>query len=135
MRLVALTILIGAAVGASACSRPETATTNQSAPVVAASPGTKANGTPDEFALARGTFQKDCAGCHGEDGHGGLKTVDGKKIEVPSFHKGHALKHSEEDFVKQIMNGDDAMPAFKDKLSPEQINDLVRFVRKEFQGK
>ncbi|HWN09148.1 MAG TPA: cytochrome c [Pyrinomonadaceae bacterium] len=134
MKLVALTILIGAAVAASACSRPETVTTNQSAPVVAVSPATKANATPDEFAFARVTFQKDCAGCHGEDGAGGMKTVDGKKLNVPSFHEGHALKHSEEEFVKQIMNGGDGMPAFKDKMSSEQTNEMVRFVREVIQS-
>lgn len=134
MKSVALTILIGAAVAASACSKPETVTTNQSAPVVAASPATKADATPDEFAFARAAFQKNCAGCHGEDGTGGEKTIDGKKTNVPSFHEGHALEHADEDFVKQIMNGGDGMPPFKDKMSPEQINEMVRFVRKVIQS-
>ena len=38
-------------------------------------------------------------------------------------------------FVKQITEGDDEMPAFKDKLSAEEINEMVRFIRKELQGK
>jgi mono/diheme cytochrome c family protein len=33
------------------------------------------------------------------------------------------------------MKGGDGMPEFKDKLSPDEINLLVRFVRHEFQGK
>ena len=45
------------------------------------------------------------------------------------------LKHADEEFVEQITEGDEGMPAFKDKLSPEEMNDLVRFIRKEFQGK
>jgi mono/diheme cytochrome c family protein len=120
---------------ASACTQPNTVTTNHSAPTVAASPAAKANATPpDEFAVARATFQKNCVGCHGEDGMGGVKTIDGKKLKVPSFHEGHALKHSDEDFVKQITNGGDGMPAFKDKLSPEEMNGLVRFIRKVIQS-
>ena len=62
-------------------------------------------------------------------------TIDGKKLRVPSFKSGHALKHSDRDFVDQIVTGGDGMPAFKGKLDPKQINDLVRFIRKEFQHK
>ncbi|MBC8030497.1 MAG: cytochrome c [Pyrinomonadaceae bacterium] len=135
MKLVTQTLLMAAAILlASACTQPSTVTTNQSAPIVAASPVTKATTPPDEFALARATFQKNCVGCHGEDGMGGVKTVDGKKLKVPSFHEGHALTHKDEDFVKQITNGGDGMPAFKDKLSPEEMNDLVRFIRKVIQS-
>jgi mono/diheme cytochrome c family protein len=45
------------------------------------------------------------------------------------------MKHSDQDFVDQIMNGGDGMPAFKGKLQPDQINGLVKLVRKEFQKK
>ena len=134
MKLVKLPLLIVAAIFSSACTQPGTVTSNQTQPAVAVSPAAKADTTPDEFAVARATFQKSCEGCHGADGKGGVKTVDGKKLKVPSFHEGHALTHKDEDFVKQIMNGGDGMPAYKDKLSPEEINDLVRFVRKVIQS-
>ena len=135
MKLVTLTLLICAAmILVSACSQPNTVTTNQTGPAVAASPASKANATPDEFAVARMTFQKNCVGCHGEDGTGGEKLMDGKKMNVPSFHEGHALTHKDEDFVKQILNGGDGMPAFKDKMSSEEINDLVRYIRKVIQA-
>ena len=136
MKLVTLTPLLFAAILlASACAAPDTVTTNQTQPTLTASPASRANTSPDEFAVARATFQKDCAACHSSDGTGGLKTVDGKKLKVPSYKEAHALKHSDEDFAKQIINGGDGMPAFKDKLSPPEVNDLVRFIRKEFQGK
>ena len=61
--------------------------------------------------------------------------VEGRKLKVPSLREGHAVGHSDEKLVKQITEGDDEMPAFKDKLSAEEINELVRFIRKEFQGK
>lgn len=135
MKLVTIILLSVVAITmVTACSQQSAVTTNQSAPTVAASPIARSSATPDEFAIARATFQKDCAGCHGEDGKGGLKTIDGKKMTVPSFHEGHALKHSDEDFVKQITNGGDGMPAFKDKLSPEEMNGLVRFIRKVIQS-
>ena len=94
-----------------------------------------ATATPDEFALARATFDKNCKGCHGETGTGGpVKLEDGTKLKVPSLREGHALHHPDSDFVKQITKGGDGMPAFRDKLKPDQINDLIRFIRHEFQG-
>jgi len=134
MKLVTPTLLLFAAILlASACAAPDTVTTNQTQPTLAPSPAAKSNAAPDEFAAVRATFQKNCAGCHGEDGTGGTKTVDGKKLKVPSFHEAHALKDSDEDFIKQIANGGDGMPAFKDKLSPEEMTDVVRYIRKVIQ--
>jgi mono/diheme cytochrome c family protein len=115
----------------SSCTQTETPNT----PAATPTPAAKATATPDEFASARVNFAKHCVACHGADGEGGVKTVDEKKLKVPSFNAGHALKHTDEDFVEQIMKGGDGMPEFKDKLSPEEINLLVRFVRHEFQGK
>jgi len=90
---------------------------------------------PDALASARLNFKKHCVECHGEKGEGGLVTHEGKKFKVPTLTSGHALDHSDEKLAKQIKEGDDDMPAFEDKLSAQEITDLVRFVRKEFQGK
>lgn len=128
---LALTIVSGV-LFLSSCNKPASEIANN-APV--ASPTAKPVATTDEFAAVRATFKKDCARCHGEDGSGGLKTLEGKKLKVPNFREGHALKHSDDDFVKQITNGGDGMPKFQDKLTPQEINDLVRFIRHEFQGK
>ena len=108
---------------------------NVISPTTSSSPSAAATATPDEFAATRVVFKENCSKCHGDSGDGGPVTVDGKKLRVPSFKTGHALKHTAEDFVDQIKNGGDGMPVFKDKLKPEQVNDLVRFIRKEFQGK
>src|SRR5439155_22920837 len=54
--------------------------------------------------------------------------------KVPNLREGHALKHPDSEFVKQITKGGDGMPAFGQKLKPEEINDMVRFIRHEFQG-
>ena len=117
-----------------ACNTTGTLTTNQSQP--SASPATAtATATPDEFAAARSNFVKNCVPCHGEKAEGGRVEVEGRKLKVPSLKEGHALHHTDEQLVKQITDGDDEMPAFKDKLNAEEINELVRFIRKELQGK
>ena len=119
-----------------ACSKSNSATTNQTRPAVAGSPSAPSNTAAAEFASARANFKKHCASCHGDEGNGGpVKLDDGTKLKVPSFREGHALHHKDEEFVKQITNGGDGMPKFGDKLSREEIIDLVRFIRKEFQGK
>lgn len=96
---------------------------------------TAAKATPDQFAAARIVFDKDCKSCHGQTGEGGpVKLEDGTRLKVPSLREGHALRHADSEFVKQITKGGDGMPAFADKLKPEEINDLIKFIRHEFQG-
>jgi mono/diheme cytochrome c family protein len=91
--------------------------------------------TPDEFAAARASYDKNCKSCHMANGEGGtVKLDDGTKLKVPSLREGHALKHPDSDYVKQIVKGGDGMPAFGDKLKTDEINDLVRFIRHEHQG-
>ena len=92
--------------------------------------------TPDPFAATRASYEKNCKLCHGANGDGGpVKLEDGTKLKVPSLREGHALKHPDSDFVKQITKGGDGMPAFGEKLKPEEITEMVRFIRHQFQGK
>ena len=68
--------------------------------------------TPDQFAAARASYEKNCKLCHGASGEGGpVRLDDGTKLKVPSLREGHALRHPDSDFVKQITKGGDA--AFK----------------------
>jgi mono/diheme cytochrome c family protein len=90
--------------------------------------------TPDRFAAARATYEKDCKSCHGTKGVGGpVKLDDGTKLKVPSFQDARALRHPDSDYLKQIAKGGDGMPAFEKKLTPEQMNDLIGFIREVFQ--
>jgi mono/diheme cytochrome c family protein len=116
-----------------ACTKDGSEAGNPSAP--GASPATSATATPDEFATLRPIFKQHCEECHGPTGDGGQVTVDGKKLRVPSLKADHALKHKDEDYVDQIINGGDGMPAFKGKLQPAEVDGLVKFIRKEFQKK
>lgn len=129
-----LLVVLAAFVVASttACSNTSTPTnTNTSSAIPAASP----TATVDQFAAVRTTFEKNCVLCHQKNGEGGpVKLEDGTKLKVPNLREGHALRDSDADFVKQITKGGDGMPAFGEKLKPEEINELVRFIRHEFQG-
>ena len=99
----------------------------------AASPPSAA--APDEFAAARTTYNATCVRCHQQSGEGGTVELDkDTTIKVPSFKRGHALEHTDEQLMRKITNGDDAMPAFGKRLSQEEIAGLVRFIRHEFQA-
>ena len=126
-----LTCAIVAVIGAG-CT--ETAPpTNISTANRAASPTPAAS--VDEFANARTNFAKNCEACHGPNGEGGPVKIEKKTIKVPSLKSDHAKKHTDDEIVKLITNGEEEMPSFKDKLKPEEITEMVRFVRKNFQGK
>jgi len=94
-----------------------------------------ASSTPDELAAAGASYEKNCQVCHGANGAGGpVKLEDGTKLKVPSLREGHALKHPDSEYHKQITKGGDGMPAFGEKLKPEEIRDLIRFIRHTCQG-
>ncbi|MDQ3684855.1 MAG: cytochrome c [Acidobacteriota bacterium] len=87
-----------------------------------------------EFAAAQATFNATCVNCHKQNGEGGIADLGGgEKLEVPSFKTGQRLTDTDEDFARQIANGGEGMPAFGKRLTPAQIDELVRYVRHEFQ--
>lgn len=142
MKLIKLALLIASAMllfvaCQSDANTNQTANTNrQATPVASPTAAAATSPTPpaDEFAAVRPVYAEECARCHKPNGEGGQAEVRGKKLNVPSFKKGHALKHTDEEFAKQISEGGDGMPAYKDRLNEQQIKDLVRFIRKEFQS-
>ena len=115
-----------------ACTEKAPATNN--AGPTAVKPATAASPV-DEFAIPRANYQKHCEGCHGETGEGGLVKVENKRIKVPSLKADHALKHTDEQITKMITNGEEEMPSFKNKMSTQEISEMVKYVRKHFQGK
>src|SRR2546430_13493624 len=126
---LAITIIGLSLLAATACKQKSTTTSSNTT----AKPG--ASTTPDQFANARGYYAKDCRNCHGANGEGGpVKLEDGTRLKVPSLREGHALRHPDSDFVKQITKRVGGMPAFGDKLKPDEIGGLIRFIRHEFEG-
>jgi mono/diheme cytochrome c family protein len=133
MKSVAITLCcIALALVAVACT--ETAPSTNSTPSTAAASPT-ATKPLDPLAVGRENFQKNCEACHGPAGEGGPAKVDNKEIKVPSLKSEHAMKKTDDQITKVINNGDGPMPGFKDKMTPEQITELVKFVRAEIQKK
>ena len=136
MKLISLALLcVAIALIVSACTETATPTSTNTSRAGASPAAPAATATPDPLAGARANFTKNCEGCHGPKGEGGLVKVDNKQIKVPSLKSDHAIKHTDDQIVKMITNGEEEMPPFKDKMSQPEIAELVKFVRKEFQGK
>lgn len=80
-----------------------------------------------DIAAARSIFTtQGCVACHGPDGSGGVGA---------NLRSGPYAEHPIQRYRDQITNGGNGMPPFKDKLKPEQIDLMARFVKQEFQGK
>lgn len=135
MKLISL-LLTCAIIAAIAAGCTETATpTNTSTASRTASPAPSVAPSVDEFATARANYAKNCEACHGPNGEGGPVKTPKKTIKVPSLKSDHAMKHTDDEIVKMITNGEEEMPSFKDKMNAEEITEMMRFVRKHFQGK
>ncbi|MCD9187258.1 MAG: cytochrome c [Pyrinomonadaceae bacterium] len=124
-----------------ACSQPAA---NNSAANTNTKPNTNANTTAaantqptmaDELASARKNYKEKCASCHKEDGSGGKVDIEGTIINAENLTTDKMKKMDDAKYIDYIENGikDEGMPAFKGKLTDQEIKDIVKFIRKEFQ--
>jgi cytochrome c551 len=72
-------------------------------------------------------YKANCAMCHGATGD--ANTPAGKNFKVPSFSSDAVLKESDADMLTIAKNGKGKMPAWHDKLSDEQLKDLIGYIR------
>lgn len=92
-------------------------------------------GAPDELATTGADYAQFCIRCHKADGAGGVAEFDdGKTLKVPNLRE-RGRNDSDEELAEQIRDGGDGMPPFKNRLDDKRINDLVRFIRREFHGR
>jgi mono/diheme cytochrome c family protein len=145
--VISLAVLFSAA-----CTVTETTNTNtnrNSSVLVATAPATPANanaasmnsntaGTAavgaasaiDAAALFNNETVPKCAGCHQADGKGNAAMKASMK-DLPDFtNAAWQKKATDAEMIETIKNGHKPMPAYKDKLSDDQIKALVAYVRK-----
>jgi mono/diheme cytochrome c family protein len=89
--------------------------------------------TPDELAQAADDYKNTCVKCHKADGSGGSFDNDGHEVKVPDLRT-HGRRDPDKELAEQIAEGGDDMPPFKKKLDAGRINNLVRYIRREFHG-
>lgn len=72
-------------------------------------------------------YKGKCAMCHGADGKG--DTPVGKKMGAHDFTSADVQKQTDEQLTDTIAKGKNKMPGYEKSLKPEQIKDLVGFIR------
>jgi cytochrome c6 len=72
-------------------------------------------------------FKGKCAMCHGADG--AAKTTMGQTLKIPDLHSADVQKMSDAELKTVIGKGKGKMPGYETKLSKEQIDELVGFIR------
>jgi len=72
-------------------------------------------------------YKAKCAACHGADGK--AETAIGKANKMRDLGSADIQKQSAEDLQEIITKGKDKMPAYGKSLKPEQIKDLVTYIR------
>jgi len=72
-------------------------------------------------------YKSKCASCHGADGKG--DTPAGKKLNVKDLASADVQKQSDADLAAAIEKGKKPMPGYEGKLTKDQIDGLVKWVR------
>jgi len=80
-----------------------------------------------DTATGEATYKAKCAMCHGPDGKG--ETATGKAMKVKDFSSEEVQKMSDADLSATISSGKGKMPAYGKSLKPEQVKDLVAYIR------
>jgi len=71
-------------------------------------------------------YKAKCVMCHGATGD--ASTPAGKALKAPSFSSDAVLKESDAALLEIEKNGKGKMPAWHDKLSENQLKDLVAYI-------
>jgi cytochrome c6 len=83
-------------------------------------------GRPADDDGGKKVFESNCIACHGPDGSG---TPTGQSLMAPDLRSDAVQKLSDDDLKKQVSEGKNNMPPFKDVLSAADIQNVVAYVR------
>jgi mono/diheme cytochrome c family protein len=72
-------------------------------------------------------FKQKCAACHGADGKG--ETPMGKNFKLRDLGSEDVQKQTDAELTAITENGKGKMPAYKGKLTDDQIKQLVGYIR------
>ncbi len=70
---------------------------------------------------------KGCAACHGPTGAG--DTTIGKNLKLPDLGSEEVQKQTDDELANIIASGKGKMPKYGQKLSKQQIGEVVKFIR------
>lgn len=79
------------------------------------------------FADAAADYKAKCAACHGANGGG--DTTMGKNLHIRDFGSADVQKQSDAELTDIITKGKGKMPAYDGKLTKDQIDGIVKWIR------
>lgn len=74
-----------------------------------------------------GIFKSRCVLCHGPNADG--DTPAGKALNAKNLRSAEVQSKAEAELIHVVTNGENKMPAFGQILKPEQIQEVVSYVR------
>lgn len=75
---------------------------------------------------AAATYKAKCLMCHGADGSG---SAAGKKLGAKDLRASEVTKASDAQLIETTSKGRNKMPAFDQKLTAQEIKDVVQYLR------
>jgi mono/diheme cytochrome c family protein len=72
-------------------------------------------------------YSKNCVACHGADGS--ANTPAGKATKALDFHSAAVQSQTDDQLAAAIASGKTPMPGYAKQLKPDEIKDLVAYVR------
>jgi cytochrome c5 len=78
-------------------------------------------------AAAETLFKAKCTMCHGADASG--NTAMGKKFNIPDLRALEIQKKTKAELGTAIAKGKNKMPSFEGKITSDEINELVNYIR------
>ena len=76
---------------------------------------------------AAANYKAKCSACHGADAKG--ETPVGKKMGIKDLASPEVQKMSDAELTAVISDGKNKMPSYKKSLKPDQIKELVAYIR------
>ena len=129
-RLVSVLALLFALASVSTAqeNKPTSKTAYYPVPVKAAREPNPVKPTPESVAQGKKIYSYDCASCHGATGDG--KTDVAKDLKIPDLTDPARLKdRTDGELFYIVKTGHGDMPPEGDRIKPEQLWDLVNYVR------
>ncbi len=140
--VILATMLLSACNSGGGQDQAQTAPTQSAAPAAEQAPPFVPRPKADFAQVRRGgeLFEKNCAVCHGQKGEGGAnwrqRDASGKFPPPPLNGTGHAWHHPMKILRYVIKNGSPGgqgnMPAWKDKLSDAQIDEIIAWMQAQW---
>jgi mono/diheme cytochrome c family protein len=84
-------------------------------------------GTAADAQDAAANYKAKCSACHGADAKG--ETPVGKKMGIKDLASPEVQKMSDAELTAAIADGKNKMPSYKKSLKPDQIKELVAYIR------